>query len=106
MKTRFAKKEDFHNGTCQRAWWIVDAEGLTLGRVATRIAHALRGKHKAIFSPHVDTGDFVIVVNAEKIHVSGNKEKDKMYHRHTGYPGGIKSTKYYELQKKHPERIV
>ena len=106
MKTKFAKKEDFYNGTCRRDWWIVDAEGKTLGRVATRIAHALRGKHKAIFSPHVDTGDFVIVVNAEKIHVSGNKDEDKMYYRHTGYPGGIKSTKFDELQKKHPERIL
>ena len=106
MKTKFAKKEDFYNGTCRRDWWIVDAEGKTLGRVATRIAHALRGKHKAIFSPHVDTGDFVIVVNAEKIHVSGNKDEHKMYYRHTGYPGGIKSTKFYELQKKYPERIL
>ena len=106
MKTKFAKKEDFYNGTCRRDWWIVDAEGKTLGRVATRIAHALRGKHKAIFSPHVDTGDFVIVVNAEKIHVSGKKDEDKMYYRHTGYPGGSKSTKFYELQKKHPERIL
>ena len=88
MKTKFAKKEDFYNGTCRRAWWIVDAEGKTLGRVASRIADALRGKHKPFFSPHVDTGDFVIVVNAEKIHVSGNKDKDKMYHHHTGYPGG------------------
>ena len=106
MKTKFAKKEDFYNGTCRRDWWIVDAEGKTLGRVATRIANKLRGKHKAIFSPHVDTGDFVIVVNAEKINVSGNKDEDKMYYRHTGYPGGIKSTKFYELQKKHPERIL
>ena len=106
MKTKFAKKEDFFNGTFKRCWWIVDAKGKTLGRVATRIAHALRGKHKAFFSPHVDTGDFVIVVNAEKIRVSGNKDKDKMYYWHTGYPGGIKSTKFYELQKKHPERIL
>ena len=106
MKTKFAKKEDFYNGNSQRAWWIVDAEGKTLGRVATKIAHALRGKHKAIFSQHVDTGDFVVVVNAEKIRISGNKDKDKMYFRHTGYPGGIKSTRFYELQKKHPERII
>ena len=84
----------------------MDVEGKTLVRVATRIAHALRGKHKTIFSPHVDTGDFVVVVNAEKINVSGNKDEDKMYYRHTGYPGGIKSTKFYELQKKHPERIL
>ena len=106
MKTRFAKKEDFFNGTSKRSWWIVDAQGKTLGRLATRIAHTLRGKHKAVFSPHVDTGDFVIVVNAEKIHVSGKKDKDKMYYRHTGYPGGIKSTRLNELRKKHPERIL
>jgi|TARA_B100000029_G_C17021106_1_gene758608 large subunit ribosomal protein L13 len=106
MKTKFAKKEDFYNGTCKRAWWIVDAESKTLGRLATKIADTLRGKHKVIFSPHVDTGDFVIVVNAEKILVTGNKDEDKMYYRHTGYPGGIKSTKFYELQEKHPERII
>ena len=106
MKTKFAKKEDFYNGTCSRAWWILDAEGMTLGRVATKIANTLRGKHKVIFSPHVDTGDFVIVINAEKIQVSGNKDEDKMYYHHTGFPGGIKSTRFYELQKKHPERII
>ena len=106
MKTKFAKKEDFYNGTCRREWWIMDAEGKTLGRVATRIAHALRGKHKTNFSPHVDTGDFVIVVNVEKIEVSGKKEEDKMYYRHTGYPGGIKSTRFHELREKHPERIL
>lgn len=106
MKTKFARKEDFYNGTNPRVWWVVDAEGQTLGRMATKIAHVLRGKHKVLFSPHVDTGDFVIVVNAEKIHVSGKKEEDKMYYHHTGYPGGIKSAKYIELQEKHPERIV
>ena len=106
MKTKFAKKEDFYNGTLQRTWWIVDAEDKTLGRVATQIANALRGKHKAIFSPHVDTGDFVIVINAEKIKVSGKKDEDKMYYRHTGYPGGIKSARFNELKEKYPERIV
>ena len=106
MNTKFARKEDFYNGTHPRAWWIVDAEGRTLGRLATQIAHVLRGKHKTLFSPHVDTGDFVIVVNAEKIHVSGKKNEDKMYYHHTGFPGGIKSASYYELQEKHPERIV
>ncbi|MDP6488715.1 MAG: 50S ribosomal protein L13, partial [SAR324 cluster bacterium] len=106
MNTKFARKEDFYNGTNPRVWWVVDAEGQTLGRMATKIAHVLRGKHKVLFSPHVDTGDFVIVVNAEKIHVSGKKEEDKMYYHHTGYPGGIKSAKYIELQEKHPERIV
>ena len=78
MKTKFAKKEDFYNGTSKRVWWIVDAESKTLGRLATKIADTLRGKNKVIFSPHVDTGDFVIVVNAEKILVSGNKDEDKM----------------------------
>jgi len=106
MITSFAKKEDFYNGTNPREWWIVDAEGKTLGRMATKIAHILRGKHKTIFSSHVDTGDFVIVINAEKVHVSGKKEQDKMYYRHTGYPGGIKSSKYYELMEKHPNRII
>tara|TARA_B100000686_G_C16707927_1_gene927420 strand:- start:7 stop:450 length:444 start_codon:yes stop_codon:yes gene_type:complete len=106
MKTKFAKKEDFYNGTLQRTWWIVDAEDKTLGRVATQIANALRGKHKAIFSPHVDTGDFVIVINAEKIKVSGKKDEDKMYYRHTGYPGGIKGARFNELKEKYPERIV
>ena len=77
MNTKFARKEDFYNGTHPRAWWIVDAEGRTLGRLATQIAHVLRGKHKTLFSPHVDTGDFVIVVNAEKIHVSGKKMRIK-----------------------------
>ena len=107
MKTKFAKKEDFYNGTCNRSWWIVDAESKTLGRLATRIADTLRGKHKVIFSPHVDTGDFVIVVNAEKILVSGNKDEDKMYYRHTGYPGGIKNRSAGAvLDGKHPERVV
>ena len=106
MNTKFARKEDFYNGKTPRVWWLVDAEGLTLGRMATKIANVLRGKHKALFSPHVDTGDFVVVVNAGKIRVSGKKEEAKMYYRHTGYPGGIKSSKYYELQEKYPERIV
>ena len=83
MSTKFARKEDFYNGTHPRAWWVVDAEGRTLGRLATQIAHVLRGKHKTLFSPHVDTGDFVIVVNAEKIHVSGKKNDEKLYYHHT-----------------------
>ena len=106
MITEFAKKEDFINGKHHRSWWIVDAKGKTLGRMATKIAHILRGKHKAIFSSHVDTGDFVIVVNAEKVHISGKKEDEKMYFRHTGYPGGIKSHKFSQLLEKHPHRIV
>ena len=106
MNTKFAKKEEFFDGKNPRTWWIVNAEGKTLGRMATKISHFLRGKHKTIFSSHVDTGDFVIVINAEKVQVSGKKEEDKMYYRHTGYPGGIKSFKYYELMEKHPTRII
>ena len=106
MNTKFAKKEEFYNGTNPRAWWISDTVGKTLGRMATKIAHILRGKHKTFFSSHVDTGDFVIVTNAEKVHVSGKKELEKMYYKHTGYPGGIKSSKYYELIEKHPNRII
>jgi len=106
MNTKFAKREEFYNGTNPRSWWIIDAEGKTLGRMATKIAHVLRGKHKTFFSSHVDTGDFVIVTNAEKVHVSGKKELEKMYYKHTGYPGGIKSSKYYELMEKHPNRII
>ncbi len=106
MITKFAKKEDFLNGKNPRAWWILDAEGKTLGRMATKIAHILRGKHKPIYSSHVDTGDFVIVINSDKVKVSGNKELDKMYYRHTGFPGGIKSTKFHELLEKNPHRII
>ena len=89
-----------------RQWYLVDAENQTLGRLASEVASVLRGKNKPTYTPHLDTGDFVVVVNAEKIQVSGNKEDDKIYYRHTGYPGGIKSTRFYELQKKHPERIL
>tara|TARA_Y100001970_G_C14056822_1_gene762028 strand:- start:281 stop:724 length:444 start_codon:yes stop_codon:yes gene_type:complete len=106
MITKFAKKEEFYDGTSPRNWWIIDATGKTLGRMATKISHILRGKHKTIFSSHVDTGDYVIVINAEKVEVSGKKEIEKMYYRHTGYPGGIKSTKFNELLEKHPSRII
>jgi large subunit ribosomal protein L13 len=90
----------------QRNWWVVDAEGATLGRLATEIANVLRGKHKPIYAPHIDTGDFVIVVNAEKVAVSSSKETAKIYHRHTGYPGGIKATSLAEQRRNHPDRIV
>jgi len=100
MRTVFPRKEDFIDGTRPREWWVVDAEGQTLGRLATRIANVLRGKHKPIHSYHVDTGDFVVVLNAGKIRVSGNKEREKMYHHHTGYPGGIKSARFSELREK------
>ncbi|MGB3308043.1 MAG: 50S ribosomal protein L13 [Thermomicrobiales bacterium] len=89
-----------------RNWFIVDAEGKTLGRLASAIAATLRGKNKPTYTPHVDTGDFVIVVNAEKVKVSGNKEADKNYYRHSGYPGGLKTTSLKEMRARHPERIL
>jgi len=90
----------------QRDWLIVDATGLTLGRLATRIADALRGKNKPTYTPHVDTGDFVIVVNAEKISVTGNKLADKKYYRHSGYPGGLKVRTLAEQLERRPEEVI
>lgn len=90
----------------EREWWVVDAEGQTLGRLATRIAEILRGKHKPYFAPHLDTGDFVIVINAEKIHVTGKRLDQKRYWRHTGYPGGIKSRTLREMLDTHPDRVI
>ena len=90
----------------EREWYVVDATGQTLGRLATRIAHRLRGKHKPIFSPSVDAGDYVIVVNAEKIHVTGRKLDQKIYYRHTGYPGGLREITLRNLLQKHPTRVI
>lgn len=90
----------------EREWYVMDATGQTLGRLATRIAHRLRGKHKPIFSPSVDAGDYVIVVNAEKIHVTGRKLDQKIYYRHTGYPGGLKEVTLRNLLQKHPTRVI
>jgi large subunit ribosomal protein L13 len=87
-------------------WFIVDAEGQTLGRLASKIAQVIRGKHKPYFTPHLDMGDFVIVINAEKINVTGNKENAKEYWHHTGYPGGQKSEKLRKVRREHPERII
>jgi len=101
MKTFSAKSHEV-----QRGWYIVDATGKVLGRVAAEIARRLRGKHKPEFTPHVDTGDYIVVVNAEKLRVTGNKAKDKLYHRHTTYPGGIRTTNFEKLQAKHPERVL
>ncbi len=92
--------------TAERNWVIVDATDQTLGRLCTRIASVLRGKHKPTYTPHCDTGDFVVVVNADKISVTGNKEFKKVYFRHTGYPGGVKHTRLGEMQEKHPERVI
>ncbi len=92
--------------TVKRDWFVVDADGKTLGRVAAEIAHRLRGKHKPEYTPHVDTGDYIIVVNCEKIQVTGNKAKGKMYHHHTGYPGGLKSMSFEKLIERAPERVI
>jgi large subunit ribosomal protein L13 len=89
-----------------REWYIVDAEGKTLGRLATVIAATLRGKTKPTFAPHVDMGDFVVVVNAEKVRVTGNKEREKFYYRHSNYPGGFKAIALREVRARHPERIL
>lgn len=101
MKTYVANSTDR-----DRRWLVVDAEGQTLGRLATRIADALRGKRKPEYTPHVDTGDFVIVVNAEKIAVTGNKMTEKMYRRHTGYPGGLRERTLAEMLEQRPEEVI
>jgi len=101
MKTFSAKNEEV-----ERNWYLVDATGKTLGRLATDIASRLRGKHKAVYTPHVDTGDYIVVINAEKIRVTGNKLKDKMYHRYTGYIGNLKSIPLEKLLKEKPERAI
>ncbi|HZJ68680.1 MAG TPA: 50S ribosomal protein L13 [Candidatus Eisenbacteria bacterium] len=101
MKTYVAKPAEV-----ERKWYVIDAEDQVLGRMATVIASILRGKHKPEFTPFVDTGDFVIVVNASKVRVSGNKETQKIYRRHSLYPGGLKEINFQEMQEKHPERII
>lgn len=101
MKTFSAKSHEV-----KRDWFVVDASDKVLGRLATEIARRLRGKHKAEYTPHVDTGDYIIVTNAEKVVVTGRKFKDKMYYRHTGYPGGIKSDSFEKLQARNPARII
>ena len=93
-------------GDVQRQWHVIDASDVVLGRLASHVATLLRGKHKPIFAPHLDTGDFVIVVNAEKVALSGNKLEDKRAYRHSGYPGGLRSVAYRDLLAKHPERVV
>jgi len=101
MKTFNAKPE-----TVKRDWYVVDATNKTLGRLASEIALRLRGKHKPEYTPHVDTGDYIVVINAENIGVTGAKETDKVYHRHTGYPGGLKSTTLEKMRGRAPERIL
>ena len=101
MKTYSAKPHEVDQN-----WLLVDADGQTLGRMATAIATRLRGKHKAEYTSHVDTGDFVVVINAEKVKVTGNKASDKMYHSHSGYPGGLKSISFEKLIDRTPERVI
>ncbi len=101
MNTFSAKPQDV-----KRDWYVINADGLVLGRLATEIARRLRGKHKPEYTPHVDTGDYIVVINAEKIGVTGNKRTDKMYYSHTGYPGGIKSITFDKLVQKAPEQII
>ena len=101
MKTFSAKPHEI-----ERGWYIVDAAGKVLGRIAAEIARRLRGKHKPEFTPHVDTGDYIVVINANKLRVTGNKARDKLYHRHSTYPGGIYTTSFEKLQARHPERVL
>ncbi|THB68479.1 MAG: 50S ribosomal protein L13 [Gammaproteobacteria bacterium] len=101
MKTFSAKPAEV-----KRDWFLVDADGKTLGRLATEIARRLRGKHKPEYTPHVDTGDYIVVINADKVRVTGNKETDKMYYKHTGYIGNMKSISLDKLRQKAPERIL
>jgi large subunit ribosomal protein L13 len=101
MKTFSAKPAEV-----EHEWFVIDATDKVLGRVASEVAHRLRGKHKAIYTPHVDTGDFIVIVNADKIRVTGNKAVDKVYYRHSGYPGGIYATKFKDMQAKYPGRAI
>jgi len=101
MRTFMAKREE-----AERNWYVVDAENKVLGRLASELAKILRGKHKPQFTPHVDTGDYVIVVNAEKVSLTGNKLKNKVYYSHSGYPGGIKSVTAEDLKAKRPEDLI
>jgi large subunit ribosomal protein L13 len=101
MKTYSANMNDR-----DRRWYVVDAEGKTLGRLSTQIADVLRGKRKPTYTPHVDTGDFVVVINAEKVSVTGNKRSEKLYHRHSGYPGGLKTRTFEEMIERKPEEVI
>ena len=101
MKTFSAKSHEV-----KRDWFVVDATDLVLGRLASAVAHRLRGKHKTIYTPHVDTGDYIVVINADKLKVTGNKADGKLYHSHSGYPGGITATNFRDMQSKHPGRAL
>ena len=105
-KLRFMKTFSANANNIKRDWFLVDADGKTLGRLATEVASRLRGKHKPEFTPHADAGDYIVIVNAEKISVTGNKFEDKMYHHHTGYVGNLRSVSFKDLQNKKPEAII
>lgn len=102
MRTTYMAKP----GSVERKWYVIDAAGWRVGRLATHIASILRGKHKAEFTPHIDTGDFVVVINADKVQFSGKKLYNKKYYRHSGYPGGLKETTAEQMLDKHPERVL
>ncbi|MEA1872074.1 MAG: 50S ribosomal protein L13 [Chloroflexota bacterium] len=101
MKTYSPKAKDI-----EREWWVIDAADKTLGRIATQVANLLMGKHKPIYAPHIDTGDYVVVINAARVKVSGKKTEQKVYYRHSGYPGGLKSQRFEELFGKDPSRVI
>jgi large subunit ribosomal protein L13 len=101
MKTAFVKKE-----TVDRKWYVIDAQGQIVGRLAVEIAKRLRGKHKASYTPHIDTGDYIVVVNVDKVRFTGNKLEQKNYYRHTGYPGGLKTTTAKQMLQRRPERVL
>jgi large subunit ribosomal protein L13 len=101
MKTYSPKAKDI-----ERGWWVIDAKDETLGRIATQVANLLMGKHKPIYAPHIDTGDYVVVINAAKVKVTGKKAEQKIYYRHSGYPGGLKSQRFEELFGKDPSRVM
>ena len=106
MKAQLQKTYSPKPGDIERSWFVVDAADIPLGRLASEVAQVLRGKHKPTYAPHVDGGDYVVVVNADKVHVSGNKEIEKLYFRHSGYPGGLRAETLSDMRSKHPERIV
>ena len=101
MKTYSPKAKDI-----EREWWVIDAKDKTLGRIATQVANLIMGKHKPIYAPHIDTGDYVVVINAAKVKVTGKKAEQKVYYRHSGYPGGLKSQRFEELFAKAPVRVM
>ncbi len=101
MKTFSARPQNV-----KRDWYVIDAENVVLGRLATEVARRLRGKHKPEYTPHIDTGDYIVIINADKVHVTGRKETSKMYYRHSGYPGGLKSVRLDKMRQEHPERII